>query len=1637
MKLTAQSRLQNEAWPRQWYDRTRKPQGVALVATLIMLSLVTFMTVAFLGVARRERRSMESHLNESDARNAMYAGLAQAQSDFVARLLSGREGLQPDPWGYSLFVSTNFMNPNGFNISDPSISNVNDIQVYQFMFPGGAGIAETNWLQHLKNLHHLPRVPVFSGNYTNGYSDVLSSAPNQGATNVEARQGRFFLDFNRNGQFEPTFEVGHRDGVFSGRGHGEWLSNVAAFVGGSITGNYVGDPHWIGMAQDPTQPHGPSNLFMSRFAYLVMPAGKSLDLNAIHNQNKLNNTLRVPLNTDLDGYIRNHGVAGWELNLAAFIAGLNTNTNQVLASTVGPIVTNMSWDYGFYNPLNADPVFQLSGDQAHSRALSLLRHRFNTDFGNYRTMTDIYGPAGAVMLVGGAADFAGEYNPSLLDRRGFIDYYLNRGLNPWIGATNGVFPPGDRKFLTITELFESGHLYQQFRDDLVTHSLSRTNIGPLAAPALSTKEQVQTIDNRYTYYRLLSQMGTESTLPGNKVNLNFDNTTVDGGYGYPDETNKLVNGVYAPWTPLRFFTNVAQMLIDTSIETNVVYDDPYFPGTNGLGRFITNYYLGRGTAADGTLLSGSDTNRHTLIGGQSRFWNGSGWSAQSREIYYNQYTNSPLQRLTNFVNDHTLKLTNITVFPFNQYTPVLHRYLQVAANLHETAGNSREWVTNRTYGVGDMVRRYGRYYRSTAGGNTGQDPVGGALVWALDDPGLPHIFRPIFRYNTTFNSVYISEWVEVTDAAWTTNVTYLDVSDITNRLVLSNATVNPTLGDTPYDYTLKGFPFIVGVKGPTRNSGSANQEVVGAGIPNFNEVSFKTILTATRKLRFAKPSITNRTGPPSTRIVPNLLRPTRIDTMFEIGLQAGIGVEAWNPSQTLSYPRDLEIHVTNYMSVRIENGSAGPLYTNTVVYSDVQTVPANTWVPAAGALEWDPPATADSHFSFRTLLGEFNEVIPQSVYYPPAYSNYPNVGVNGSLVPVSTGTGTNNAPYLPTNIFPALNLSMVISNWFTYIAIDKTYDRVVDYVNLTNLTGEIDLIKLLTVQSNGVPSDPQIGPLARYYRTNLVTGSIITNLMPSGIRQQIYTSLDRNYRTNADWRLFAPGLRRNAIQDRITQFRRFCGLESPPVLSTVEMQAPFSPTMRVDQDMSFEVNDPLVHYMTYQLVHSSREGQNTNVQVLFGSSMTDTNYSLPGTIGKLNDNYRPWGGKPNKVTDKIEMGLVDPGRYHFDFWDFPERKFGSIGWVGRVHRGTPWQTIYMKSRVASPKEWRDWEGDPGTHPTNDWKLFDGLSAHVSQRAAGGLLGINQTNYAAWCAVLGGLNYLSNPAPFEVDQSYQDLVDDTIDPLSWQMRRIHNGIMMSRRERTSFTRLSEILSVPELSDGSPFISRVRLRYNNGSTYLPNSQVIHRGIRWTCVAGAGAGRDEMPPSFREHDVPFFNLNTLAARVNPGNISGEDYPFQKNDYVRYIHSATGTRLYRATTTTTNPPVNGVGILNAGWMLSPWREWQGSSTTAEGLGMSDNLVERIPQKIMGLLKRDPHPRVVIYAFGQALAPADQSRYLFPGPFQGLVTNYQVIGEVSSRTVLRVEGIPEPGLIPLNTNAAPVIFPEVVVEDHKILGRL
>jgi len=91
------------------------------------------------------------------------------------------------------------------------------------------------------------------------------------------------------------------------------------------------------------------------------------------------------------------------------------------------------------------------------------------------------------------------------------------------------------------------------------------------------------------------------------------------------------------------------------------------------------------------------------------------------------------------------------------------------------------------------------------------------------------------------------------------------------------------------------------------------------------------------------------------------------------------------------------------------------------------------------------------------------------------------------------------------------------------------------------------------------------------------------------------------------------------------------------------------------------------------------------------------------------------------------------------------------------------------------------------------------------------------------------------------------------------------------------------------------------------------------------------------------------------------------------------------------------------------------------------DWVIERIPQQIMGLLRGgDEPPRFVIYAFGQALKPAEHSLVTASGPFFGLCTNYQVTAESVIRAVVRVDNAPTP--------RAPNNVPRVYVESFNVL---
>src|SRR3954470_10540768 len=76
--------------------RFRKQSGVALIITLIMLSVITVMAVAFLALSRRERASVVHSANAIDAELMASAGLERAKAEILGNIISQSNFLGPD-----------------------------------------------------------------------------------------------------------------------------------------------------------------------------------------------------------------------------------------------------------------------------------------------------------------------------------------------------------------------------------------------------------------------------------------------------------------------------------------------------------------------------------------------------------------------------------------------------------------------------------------------------------------------------------------------------------------------------------------------------------------------------------------------------------------------------------------------------------------------------------------------------------------------------------------------------------------------------------------------------------------------------------------------------------------------------------------------------------------------------------------------------------------------------------------------------------------------------------------------------------------------------------------------------------------------------------------------------------------------------------------------------------------------------------------------------------------------------------------------------------------------------------------------------------------------------------------------------
>ena len=75
--------------------------------------------------------------------------------------------------------------------------------------------------------------------------------------------------------------------------------------------------------------------------------------------------------------------------------------------------------------------------------------------------------------------------------------------------------------------------------------------------------------------------------------------------------------------------------------------------------------------------------------------------------------------------------------------------------------------------------------------------------------------------------------------------------------------------------------------------------------------------------------------------------------------------------------------------------------------------------------------------------------------------------------------------------------------------------------------------------------------------------------------------------------------------------------------------------------------------------------------------------------------YQPWGKNSQMAMlsgvdqNACNLAYKDPLVWGSDNWDFPTNPYPTVGWIGRVHRGTPWQTVNLKSTnvLATPCFW--------------------------------------------------------------------------------------------------------------------------------------------------------------------------------------------------------------------------------------------------------------------------------------------------------------------------------------------------------------
>lgn len=1275
-------------------------RGIALVITLILLSVTLVMAVAFLALSRRDRSAVGTTTDTAAARLAADSALAQAEAQIVANALAYGSYTNT-----GLIVSTNYINSYGFDPSDtlPNPTNVN------FDYDdGNRPITAPDFIQDVANLQILPRVPVFETNYIR-----------------HVVENSFYLDLNRNGIFDTN----------------NWTLNGTSFG--------PGDPEWIGVLARPDALHSANNPFIARYAFICIPADGALDLNYIHNQ-----VLDAPnssasfsqINPAADGYFRNQGVGTWEINLAAFLADLNTNV----------------WDADPAAPANyyeySEPFESPNRGVAFDDARALLAFRYNNNYGSLAPANQVFPSFSANNIF--PNDGIDNYGDGPLQTNFDTneDYlFPDKPGVPWAGADN------------------TNH-YSDLMSDLFDPTKVEMNLVPPGFIERLTNVcqayNPQNLDptnfyNRYTFYRMLEQLGTDSQPEQGKINLNYSNAVVQYDRFGVATNMAIVPGAetnLVRWRPLDFFTLAADrmlkmycsnwfrgnyydynVVISSDGTTNLVYNAP--------SNYLATYY-------------NIHTNYFSYVDSQGRqIWDDpSGYGL----------TNVPFFGMTNQIP--VFGITNIPVYEYTNfvYSQAVNRVLQLAANLYDaTSTNIYPTVYRPIFerdNFGDVfIVGYTNLYSTSGGFDTVQDSA---------DPQLatPVLITYLTNYSTSFTPLKYSGGVA------------------------NGVNVN-----------VYGVPWILGAK---------------KGFPSFNKLGMEDVIQVARKLQVARKDFPAA----GTALKPSDFAYT--NQLYNFSISKTMGIECWN-SYTNTYQDPVYINVQDAVSMWITNSyNLPPTYFSDYVMTT--NIVVHPW----------PGYQAGSINSF---------VVPifQTVYLLTNDNFYFGTTGPAGFQPEAYNYGweTNRTTFdLPT--FGLLTTNQLQLSMLDY---SNNQYHVIDYVQLDGPNKIRDLNVVLQTNSTAVSYD------------NMWSVTDNSAGVPYGVVNQWGASEQSSPLTlNASYwkppQMLTFGGSVSTPQAEIDGFCAFLGLAQPfPTLSSpavmqyytnnYAVQVPYTPSTVIYDYTGWQANDPLVHYLSSDLINTSPENGNTLLQQLtklpdnYNSQIPQPSYSV------LNERYQPWGmnkqiaglpqiGPAAVNTNAYNITCKDPLVWHSDSWDFPTNLYPTVGWIGRVHRGTPWQTVFLKAHNvlhyldstgdvgSGTNTWTAWTGDYNAYdaansaPLQDRLLFDLFTSAPDPNASYGQLSVNQPHLASLSALLSGMVVITNTIPA------QRLVNDLVTPAySWNIiqpagvagldSELGNILTNINNQRAVFTNVDgtpgsfehkgDILSTLQLTEESPFLN----------------------------------------------------------------------------------------------------------------------------------------------------------------------------------------------------------------------------------------